>query len=326
MKRKVIQIANSTQLVSLPRKWAIKHGIKKGDEIDVLEEGNKLIINTDKGMILKNTVLDISNLDRSSIMYYVRSAYRLGYDEISVKFKNPVTKHLRTNKEVNVLSVLHSEVNRLVGVEIIKQTEGFCLIRMISEGSIKEFASILRRIFLLLKDVTIDLVEATKKRNFALLQSIEEKHDTITKFVSYCLRLLNKYGYVDPKNTNVMYHILASIDKITDIIKYAARDVLEFKHNIKKETEDVLEFMKSCVISYIDLFYKFSVDKIAEFTDDRDKARKLIRKNMKKIPPEEVMVLSNMEEIMELLLDLVESRMSLVHNSAQAIRQTSFSD
>ena len=29
MKRKVIQIANSTQLISLPRKWTIKYGIKK---------------------------------------------------------------------------------------------------------------------------------------------------------------------------------------------------------------------------------------------------------------------------------------------------------
>ena len=30
MKRKVIQIANSTQLISLPRKWVLDHNIKKG--------------------------------------------------------------------------------------------------------------------------------------------------------------------------------------------------------------------------------------------------------------------------------------------------------
>ena len=34
MKRKVIQIANSTQLISLPRKWSQKYGVKKGDEIN----------------------------------------------------------------------------------------------------------------------------------------------------------------------------------------------------------------------------------------------------------------------------------------------------
>ena len=32
VQRKVIQIAESTQLISLPRKWAVKHNIKKGDD------------------------------------------------------------------------------------------------------------------------------------------------------------------------------------------------------------------------------------------------------------------------------------------------------
>lgn len=319
MQRKVIQIANSTQLISLPRKWALKHGIKKGDELNVKEEGNKIIIECGRGSILKKTELDITNLDRSSIMYYVRSAYRLGYDEIAVKFDNTVTTHLRLNKKVNVLSVLHAEVNRLIGVEIIKQTENFCVIKSISEGSIKEFASLVRRIFLLLKDAHEDLVEDIKNKDFSSLETIEEKHDTITKFVSYCLRLLNKYGYVDPKNTTVMYHILASIDKITDIIKYAARDVLKFKEKPKKETKDILDFMNSCIKDYIDLFYKFEVNKITDFTEKRDKVRKLIRASLKKITPEEVKVLGNMEEVLELLLDLVESRMSLVHRSAQTI-------
>jgi len=42
MKRRVIQIADSTQLVSLSRKWAIQRGIKKGDELEVKEEGNRV--------------------------------------------------------------------------------------------------------------------------------------------------------------------------------------------------------------------------------------------------------------------------------------------
>ena len=39
MKRKVIQIANSTQLISLPRKWSQKYGVKKGDEITINYDG-----------------------------------------------------------------------------------------------------------------------------------------------------------------------------------------------------------------------------------------------------------------------------------------------
>ena len=41
MRRKVIQIAGSTQLISLPRKWAIRQGIEKGEELNIDEQGNK---------------------------------------------------------------------------------------------------------------------------------------------------------------------------------------------------------------------------------------------------------------------------------------------
>ena len=37
MRRKVIQIAESTQLISLPRKWALKYNIKKGEELEIEE-------------------------------------------------------------------------------------------------------------------------------------------------------------------------------------------------------------------------------------------------------------------------------------------------
>ena len=50
MKRKVIQIADSTQLISLPRKWALKYGIKKGDELDVEEQGSNVLVSTSRDL------------------------------------------------------------------------------------------------------------------------------------------------------------------------------------------------------------------------------------------------------------------------------------
>ncbi|MCK4521587.1 MAG: phosphate uptake regulator PhoU [Nanoarchaeota archaeon] len=313
MKRKVIQIANSTQLISLPRKWAVKHGIKKGDEIDVEEQGNKLIIDTEKGVDLERIELDITGLDRSSIMYYMRSAYRKGYDEIAIKFDDPLTTHFRLNKKLKVLSIIHTEVNRLVGVEIIKQTENFCLIKDISQSSIKEFDNVLRRIFLLLKDTNNDLMNGLKKRDFVLAETIEEKHDTITKFVSYCLRLLNKYGYEDSKKTAILYHTIASLDKITDIMKYVARDTLIYKPTLKKESKATLDLINNSMESYFDLFYKFEKNKIMDFTRNRDQAIKMIKSSSKKISSEEVRLLNTMGGSLEILLDLVEARMSLEH-------------
>ena len=44
MKRKVVQVGPTTLMVSLPQKWAQHCGIRKGHEIDVIEEGNTLIL------------------------------------------------------------------------------------------------------------------------------------------------------------------------------------------------------------------------------------------------------------------------------------------
>ena len=73
MKRKIIQIADSTQLVSLPRKWSLKYNIKKGDEVEVEEQGNKLLVSTEKGVELKSIEIDVTELDRTTILYYLQS-------------------------------------------------------------------------------------------------------------------------------------------------------------------------------------------------------------------------------------------------------------
>jgi len=81
MRRRVIQIAESTQLISLPRKWALRYGIKKGEELEVEEQGNKLLVSSGHDAGGKKTVLDVRGqpkLKRRSIC----AAYLKGYDEI----------------------------------------------------------------------------------------------------------------------------------------------------------------------------------------------------------------------------------------------------
>ena len=74
MQRKVIQIADSTQLVSIPRQWGRKYNIKKGDELEVTEKDNTLEISTKKINQESEITLDVTGIDRTSLIYAVRSA------------------------------------------------------------------------------------------------------------------------------------------------------------------------------------------------------------------------------------------------------------
>ena len=87
MRRKVIQIAGSTQLISLPRKWAVQHGIKKGDELEIEEKGNKILISTGKGIESKNAEIDPPHLTNVTERY-ITSFYRSGCKEIRVNYSS----------------------------------------------------------------------------------------------------------------------------------------------------------------------------------------------------------------------------------------------
>ena len=311
IKRKVIQIANSTQLVSLPRKWSQKYGVKKGDEVEVEEQDNKIVININKGVELKSKEIDVTGLDRTTILYYIQNLYRAGYDEIKVIYNNPVTTHFRLSKNVNVITVLHNEVNRLIGYEIIQQKENFCIIKDISNSSVQEFDTVFRRIFLLLKDASSELFKGAMDMDIKLIETLEEKHDSITKFISYCLRLLNKYGHPNYKQTTIIYHILASLDKLVDVLKYAARDLLKFKHKLNSYTIHLLGLITVSINLYSDFFFKFDLKQATEIYKNRNEMLTSLYQFKNKIPTDELILLSRMEQIFELLVEVRVARMGI---------------
>jgi len=311
MRRRVIQIANSTQLVSLPRKWALKYGIKKGDELVIEEKENHLVVSTNSDVELIKIEVDISNLDRVSIIFCIQSLYRLGYDEIKIIFKNAITKSFRENKEENVLSIIHYIVNRLTGFEIIQQKGNSCVIMDIQGIKGKEFDNVLKRIFLLWKDAYRDFVEGIRENKHELLESIEEKHDSITKFVSYCLRIINKSGYPQSNKSHIVYHIISNIDKTMDVIKHASRDILKGNITLPKEGINILDIICNSIELYYQNYYNFDMKKVNEISNNRTDVKNSIKKIAHKLNDSQIIVLEDMRSTMELLMDLIEARWGL---------------
>lgn len=44
MKRKVIQLADTTQGITLPRKWSVSHNLKKGEFLEVEDRAGFLVV------------------------------------------------------------------------------------------------------------------------------------------------------------------------------------------------------------------------------------------------------------------------------------------
>ena len=68
-------------------------------------------------------------------------------------------------------------------------------------------------------DASNDLLNGIKSDNRILIESIEEKHEAISKFVFYSLRYLNKLGYQkSTTKTVLLFHIITNMDKIVDAL------------------------------------------------------------------------------------------------------------
>ncbi len=236
MRRKLIQLAGKTLVVSLPKKWVENFNLKKGMEVEVEEDKDKLIISTEKQEIKEKKEIDITGFPRRLIEISIRSAYEAGYEEIKLYFENETTMDLKRNKSVKVMDIIREETSKLIGVEIIEQGKQHCVIKEITSSTGKDFDKILRRIFFLVFDMTNDIYEIIQT---GLPNSdptnIEFKHTTIKKFILYCLRLLNKIGYKEFRKTTLLYNYLGVIEEITDDYEYAILEYLKYNNRLNNK-------------------------------------------------------------------------------------------
>jgi len=311
MKRKVIKQGHSTLTITLPKKWCEKYGIKPGDELDYEVEDCSLKIYAHPNSVRSEIKMDITGLDRCAILYTIRNAYRMGYDKLELNFSNAITTYYRTLDKVSVLSVIHYEVNNLIGYEVIHQTNNSCVIKDLSKPASDEFETILRRVFLLIVQTAKDMEEAIEKFDLDLMKTTEEKHDTITKFISYCLRLINKAGNTGYKQHALVYHIIANLDKIADIFKYTSRNFIYCNKPMGKKAIILFKQMVHSLELYNELFYKYDPDKVVEIDKNRDNVLRMIKQSYKMLNKEELLVLTNFEQSLELLADMVVARMGL---------------
>ncbi len=167
------------------------------------------------------------------------------------------------------MSIIHEEVNRLIGYEILEEGKDSCLIKDIQETSSKDFEITLRRIFLLINDLAATFTNAVSENDFHQLERMLNKHDTITRFISYCFRLLNKNNEQKPQLKFYYLSVLNGLEQITDAFKESSRNILQRKQKIPKEAAEIIQDFQDSINLYYGLFYKYDKQKAVELDNKR---------------------------------------------------------
>lgn len=247
MKRKIVQHGSSSLTITLPAKWTVKFGLKKGDELNVEESGPILQISTEHEVAsprkeVSTTAYGIFTKNNLSHLY------QLGYDEIEISFEDSKT-----------LEEIKQRLPDCIGFEIIDQKPNKVYIKSIATTLESEFDTILRRAFLITNEMAKGILEALEKQQYEKLKELRHMEALNNRFTDVCIRILNKKGYKIPKRNMQMYEIIKSIERIADEFKYICDLFIPYEKNKKIEKQFLLFFKEALeyYLAFYSLFYQF---------------------------------------------------------------------
>ncbi|VVB81977.1 Uncharacterised protein [uncultured archaeon] len=256
MKRRVIQIADKTLVVSLPTGWVQQWGVKKGEEIDVVETGPRLIVSTAEPRDLKKGVVDVSNASERVLRWLLSSLHKKGYDEIEIK---------TGSQHASVIDQLLKDL--FLGFAVVHRTNSSCIIRSLAKELDDQLQVIVRRAFLVTLSLADQSLELIRQKKFSELQNLLELEKQNNQLTNFCERILNKRGLDEPVKTSFLYVIMWNLEKIADDYKYVCESVSASK-KFSKQSIEVFAEVNSLFRRYYELFYKFDVIKLSELSDD----------------------------------------------------------
>lgn len=264
MKRKLVKQGQNALTVTLPSDWVKKHSLKPGDDVEVVEKNESIIVNPKVHIVGKRVEFNIDVNNRWYIGQVVRHCYFSGYKEVLIRFKDK-----------SVLKTIRERVNQLLGFEIVDINVDSCLIRNISLELDEEFDSLYRKVFLLTKNLFDMLIKSEYD-----LDMVMSTYNDIMKFALFCRRVLIKE--LDNKKKFNNYILLQRWTMISNNLVYIFQYLS--KNNLKLSAQE-LKYVKLCKemynIFYDALFKKDMKDVLnlnqrrEEFIEEEGKIKKL---------------------------------------------------
>jgi len=181
--RKAIEMGEGTILVSLPKSWVRKNGIKKGDTLAVEElSGRKLLVRPYEGNqdAPKEVAVEYPGDDISQVSNDITGAYLLGYDVIRIVGSKVITREDR--------NVIKEVIGRLVGLEIMDEDSKKISMQFLLEPTAIVPEKVVRRMSGLLDGLLKDMAEALSRSDSKLLALVGERDDEVDRLYFLLVR------------------------------------------------------------------------------------------------------------------------------------------
>ena len=249
--RKAIEMGKGTILVSLPKEWIRKNGIKKGAEFSVEElSPRKLLVSPREGGEdeQKEIVIDYPGDGMGEVTNDMTGAYLLGFDKIKIVGSRTITREDRAG--------IRAALGRLVGLEILDEDSRKISMQFLLEERAIIPETLVRRMSGLLDGMLKDVAEALGRGDGKLLTLVGERDDEVDRLYFLLVRatraavvrpeVAERYG-LSPVDL-LDYRVLASfLESVGDAVGELSRKLLDGvgpKRVTREYAECVLKLMK----------------------------------------------------------------------------------
>lgn len=244
MRRKLIKQGQGGFTVTLPVNWVREYGLKGGEEVNVNEQENGVLISAQLAKREKTIALDVSNYDPRMILNLINQSYRLGYDVIKINYNT-------VEQEKTIQDITPSV---LLGFEIVDRTDKKIILQNIAEPDPEKIEIIIRKIFLQILSIS-ELVIQGLQENRSNLVELHKLKEQVDKYTNYTRRTIirSKYG---GERAALLYAIISQLSLICHAYVYLYEYVLKTKAPISKEIINHLMLATKMFKDYYSAFYK----------------------------------------------------------------------
>lgn len=245
MKRKVVKHGTATLTISLPIQWARKFSINHGDELEVEERGNRIIVKPFNEKLEKEIIVTIDAEENIPARRQIIIRYIAGYNKIIVKYKN---------KAVNT-KIQEIVRDLLMGFEIIEQGNNYCVLKNVAKGIEEEFDVMFNRLIIITTSMLKDLNEAFNTKDLNIISGFITSEMSANKINLFCRRMLNTLGHKE-RETTALYSIVNQLEEITDLCLRISKYSINNKVSVSRDIINYLELL----IQYFNLWHKSFIE------------------------------------------------------------------
>ncbi len=239
-------------MLSLPRKWTKKIGLKKGDEVEIQEKDQSLVIAPSTTVWeAERYAIDISKL-HPLINFGLSALFIRGIDELEITSTEPAY----------IEKLQEKPISQFIGYEIIEQSKNRCLVKDLSGSQTVDYHSLFRRIFLLLISQGEEIIKAVEEQRHDISHVVSIDLN-INRFCFHCMRMLNKYGYTEYRHTPTMFHLVALMEDLGDTFKDMADHIAKNKVTFTPQQTGVMKRCYQLLKDYQPLFFRFDAQQAA---------------------------------------------------------------